>query len=173
MKRDFTPLLLGRDLRSIARANEVVRSVNDQQSFDDLFVLLLHHDRLLVMRTADAIEKITATQPAYLQPHKDQLLSLLRNALDKELKWHLALLIPRVSLTPDELENVWGVLSYWLQNPNESKIVRVNSLQGLHELSVKNPSLSKAFDRIVDSVRHVMIPSLQARIKKLTKKKKK
>lgn len=169
MKKDFAPLLLGKDLRSISRSNEVVRSVNDQESFDELFKLLLHHERLLVMRAADAIEKITVAHPGFLRPHKQQLMSLLKSALHKELKWHIALLVTRLALNEEELKEVWDVLSYWAQNPNESKIVRVNSIQGLFELSVRYPDLKPGFQHTVQMVEHEPIPSLQARIKKLKK----
>ena len=96
MKKDFAPLLLGKDLRSIARSDEVARSVEDQESFDELFNLLLHHERLLVMRAADAIEKITIDNRKFLEPHRSQLLSLLKSAIHKELKWHIAALVTRV-----------------------------------------------------------------------------
>jgi len=167
MKRDFAPLLLGRDLRSIARSGDVVRAVENQEDFDALFNLLLHHERLLVMRAADAIEKITVTRPAYLSVHKQQLLSLLKSAVHKELKWHLALLIARIDLTPAELKEVWDMLSYWVHNPNESKIARVNALQGLYELQSKHPHLKGAFRQIMDVIQQVRIPSLQARIRKI------
>ena len=169
MKKDFAPLLLGKDLRSIARSDEVARSVEDQESFDELFNLLLHHERLLVMRAADAIEKITIDDRKFLDPHRSQLLSLLKSAIHKELKWHIAALVTRVTLTPDELREVWGVLTYWTQNPNESKIVRVNSLQGLYDLSREHPCLKEAFDHTLQVVEHEPIPSLQAKIRKLRK----
>jgi len=169
MKINFAPLLLGKDLRSIARSNEVVHSVSDQESFDELFNLLLHHERLLVMRAADAIEKITLTNKTFLAPHKKQLLVLLKSAMHKELKWHIALLLPRLQLNPDERREVWGVLSYWALNPNESKIARVNSLQGLHELSYRYPEFKESFEHTLHALEHEQIPSLKARIKKLKK----
>jgi peptidyl-tRNA hydrolase len=170
MKKDFAPLLLGGGLRSIARSSDVVRVIDDQADFDALFTLLLHHERLLVMRAADAIEKVTLARPAFLSVHKQQLMSLLKSALHKELKWHIALLIARIDLNADELKEVWDVLSYWLHNPNESKIVRVNSLQGLYELSKKHSELKGSFEQIVQAIRHEPVPSLQARIRMLRKK---
>jgi hypothetical protein len=167
MNKDFAPLLLGKDLRSIARSNEVARFVDDQESFDLLFNFLLHHERLLVMRAADAVEKITTSRPEFLEPHKNQLLTLLRSSVHKELQWHLALLIYRIDLTPAEVREVWSILSYWTQNPNESKIVRVNSLQGLFELSLKYVDFKPSFDNILATIEHEAIPSLQARIKKI------
>ena len=170
MSKDFAPLLLGSDLRSIARSDDVVRAVEDQDDFDALFNLLLHHERLLVMRAADAIEKITLTRPAFLAVHKRQLLKLLKSAIHKELQWHLAILITRIDLSPPELKEVWDILNYWLHNPNESKIVRVNALQGLYELYKKHPDLGDAFRQIMEVIQHVRIPSLQARIRKIRKK---
>lgn len=55
----FEEILKGGDLRSIGKTNEVVGMVNNQKSFDELYQLLFHPDRKIVMRAADAIEKIT------------------------------------------------------------------------------------------------------------------
>lgn len=169
MNTDFMRLLLGKDLRSIGRANEVVKLVHDQQSFDELFGLLLHHERALVMRAADAIEKIVLQNPQFLVPHRKQLLALMRGAMHKELKWHIALLLSRLDLSDQELPEVWDVFAYWAQNPHESRIVRVNSLQALFELSSRHQELLEAFVKVVAKLEHEPIPSLQARIGRLKK----
>lgn len=167
--KTFATILLGKDLRSVGRVKEVIDLVRDQESFDQLFGLLLHHEHLLVMRAADAIEKITIARPELLAPHKGQLLSLIKSAVHKELKWHLALLISRVQLSNEEFDEVWDVFAYWVKNPNESKIVRVNSLQGLFELTKINGHYRDKFRQIIEDLQHVPIPSLQARIRKLQK----
>ena len=51
------------------------------------------------MRAADAAEKITVTRPELLKPHKLELLGLLDEAEQIELRWHLALMAPRLALT--------------------------------------------------------------------------
>ncbi len=168
---DFAHLLLGKDLRTIKKGNEVAKMVGDQESFDQLFGLLLHHERPLVMRAADAVEKVTINHKEFLEPHKFQLLSLLKSAVHKELKWHIAQLVSRLSLSQEELKEVWSILAYWAQNPNESKIVRVNALQGLFDLSRDAPALKRIFEDILQNLAHESIPSLKARIKKLSKKK--
>jgi hypothetical protein len=166
---NFAHLLLGKDRRTIGKADNVVQLVVNQASFDELFALLFHHERTLVMRAADAVEKVTRKHTEFLVPHKMQLLSLLQSAIHLELKWHIAQLIPRLPLDPHELQEVWSILSYWAKNPNESKIVRVNSLQGLYEISSNNPAFKKNLVSIIDTVDHELIPSLKARIKKLRK----
>ena len=164
---NFAHLLLGKDRRSIGKADNVVNLVTNQSSFDELFGLLFHHERTLVMRAADAVEKVTRERKQFLFPHKNQILSLLRSTIHIELKWHIAQLAPRLPLDPQELHEVWSVLSYWAQNPNESKIVPVNSLQGLFDISSYNPAFETSFTNILDTVEHEPIPSLRARIKKL------
>ena len=164
---DFAPLLLGKDLRTIKNADNVAQLVTDQASFDDLFTLLFHHERPLVMRAADAVEKVTRKHKEFLAPYKVQLLSLLKGAINIELKWHIAQLIPRIRLDPHELQEVWSILSYWVRNPNESKLVRANSLQGLFELSRQAPAFRTQFAAVLDDLSHERIPSLIARVKKL------
>lgn len=167
MKKDFAPLLLGRDRRSIGRSEKVLESVTDQESFDELFRFLLHNERLLVMRAADAIEKISSAHPEFLARHKIQLFSLLKSALHKELKWHLALLIARVELDAEELKEAWRHLTYWVSNPNESKLVRVNALQGLFDISSHYPELKGSFNETLKALEHEPVPSIKARVKKL------
>lgn len=127
-------LLSGGDLRSIARSNAVVDRVHTQADFDMLYALLERGERLLAMRAADAVEKITVTKPEFLAKHVKSILQLLENAQHKELKWHLALLAPRLNLDRSERDHVMKVLLAWLQNADESVIVRVNSLQALYDM---------------------------------------
>jgi hypothetical protein len=168
-KGGLTHLLLGKDLRTIRQNSMVVQSIHDQETFDELFGLVFHHERPLVLRAVDAVEKVTSKHPEFLRPHKVQLLSILKSADHKELKWHVAQLIPRVPLSGNETEKVWHTLSYWVLNRNESKIVRVNSLQGLFDLVKINSGLKPDLENIIAAIEHEMIPSLQARIKKITK----
>ena len=166
-KESFTSLLLGKDLRTIRQNNVVVNSIHDQRTFDELFSLVFHHERSLVMRAIDAVEKITSRRPDFLVTHKYQLLEILNSADHKELKWHIAQLIPRVDLTVAELKEVWNKFAYWALNRAESKIVRVNAIQGLFDLSKKNPELKGDFEKIISALEHEMIPSIKARIRKL------
>lgn len=122
------------------------------------------------MRAADAVEKITIRNKHYLVPHKDQLLAVLKSADHKELKWHVAQLLPRIPLKKEEAQEVWFMLKHWCLNPNESRIVRVNALQGMFDLSVMFPELKNDFILTLNKIEHEPVPSLQARIRKLKKK---
>ena len=111
--KSLDEILSGGDLRSIGKGAAVIKSVRTQADFDNLFVLLFHNNRIVVMRAADSIEKITINNPAYLQPHKKEILQLCSTATDKELVWHLAQLTPRVSWNFRELKGVWKRLADW------------------------------------------------------------
>ncbi len=165
--KNFEDLLKGGDLRSIGRTNEVVKEINSEHDFDLLFNGLFHTERTVVMRTADAIEKITIKRPALLNKYKKKLLELCFNVKYIELKWHLALLVSRLKLTSTETERVWLLLTQWATDRLESKIVRVNSVQALFELSQINSELTDRFTRTVNQIIQENIPSLNARIRKL------
>jgi hypothetical protein len=165
-KNLLTSMLLGKGLQ-VKQSDTVLMAVSDQQSFDELFALVFHHERPLVLRAVDAVEKVTIKHPEFLKPHKAQLMSVLKSADHKELKWHIAQLIPRVDLSEAELTDVRHILSYWTLNKNESKIVRVNALQGLFDLSKKYHEVKQDLDKAISSVEHELVPSIQARVKKL------
>jgi len=167
MRKAFSELLLGGDLRQLRGHHEAVAAVHDQSSFDDLFSLIFHHERLLVMRAADAVEKVTARHPHYLDAHQSQLLAMLKSADHQALKGHIALLVPRLALSDAARADVWHILSYWVRNINESKIVRASALQGLYDLSIRHTSYLPEFKTILAALEHELIPSLQARIRKI------
>lgn len=59
----FERLLSGGDLRSIGNCNTVISKIKNQNDFDELIKFLFHNDRIVVMHTADAIEKISISHP--------------------------------------------------------------------------------------------------------------
>ncbi|HZX58393.1 MAG TPA: hypothetical protein VFE54_06695 [Mucilaginibacter sp.] len=165
----FEQILSGGDLRSIGRSNTLVSKITDQQEFDQLFKLLFHSDRLVMMRAADAMEKVTIDHPEYLSGHSKEIINLSEDAENKELKWHLALLIPRFHLDGKEFEEAWGLLVKWAKDKTNSRTVRVNAIQGLFELARQNNGLLQNLKVILSKIKTEDIPSLNARIKKISK----
>ena len=160
-------MLSGGDLRSIGQSNSVVAEIKTQNDFDKLFKFLFHSDRLIVMRAADAIEKITVNKPQYLSKHKKNILELCEVVIDKELKWHLALLLPRLQLNNKEPGKAWDTLTSWAKDKTNSRIVRVNSIQGLFELLNQQIDLTKDFKLTLLKVEKENIPSINARIRSI------
>ena len=161
--------LEGGDLRSIGDVKNLIPLIQNQTDFDKLFKYLHSGDRLVMMRTADAIDKITMNKPEFLSKHKKDLVHFLTTAIDKEFKWHMALLIPRLILSAEELEETWDKLSIWAKDKEESKIVRVNSLQSLFNLARQHTEYKGEFQLISEQIKSENIPSITARLKKLEK----
>lgn len=166
----FEKMLSGGDLRSIGQSNSVAAKVKTQNDFDELFKFLFHTDRLVVMRAADAMEKITINNPHYLTGHKQAILALYNAAKDKELKWHLALLLPRLQLNGNEMGKAWNTLTKWAKDKTNSRIVRVNSIHGLWELSNQQNNLVHDFKLTLLEVEKENISSLNARIRRIKKR---
>jgi hypothetical protein len=160
-------LLSGGDLRSIGKSNKVLATINTQQDFDNLFLLLFGEERLVQMRAADAVEKITIAHPEYLSSHKKEVLGLLISSKNIEFQWHLALLVSRINLTDKEIKIVWNRLSEWALDSGQSKIVRVNSIQSLFDISARASSYKKQFMNLAGELEKQKVPSISVRLRKL------
>ncbi len=161
--------LTGGDLRSTGKVDQLVDLITEQDDFDILFRYLQSSDRLIVMRAADAVEKLTRQTPQFLIAHKAAYIDLLRVAENKELKWHLAQLANRFDYDDAELAGVWQCLKSWTEDKTCSKIVRVNALQALYDLAKDNAYFKAQFKIIVDRLKSENVPSINARIRKLYK----
>lgn len=166
--KNMQSYLSGGDLRSTGRSNELVKLIKTQSDFDTLFRYLFSNQRLIVMRAADAVEKLSAKNPEWTGKHAADLIALLQNANDKELKWHLALICTRLKLDSAQVKSIWNILSKWALDKNESKIVRVNALQGLFEFASIYHSLQAQWVSMASKIGRENIPSLSARIRKLS-----
>lgn len=103
--------LTGGDRRSIGRSNEVVADVlADPSLFDLIFDAIASDDPLIAMRAADAVEKVTAAQPELLRPHKRRLLTELASIPQQEVRWHVAQMLPRLSLSARERRQAAGIV---------------------------------------------------------------
>ena len=170
MRAKLFKMLCGGDLHSIGKANLIADEITNQDDFDVLFEYLYSDNRLIVMRVADAIEKITVESHEFLYVHKSEIFEFCKNADNIEFRWHLALLLPRLSLSADEFAYVWELLSSWLHDPAESRIVRVNSIQALFELSQQDLTTKEKLYGIMNEMEQEKIPSLLARIRKIRRK---
>lgn len=132
--------LEGGDRRSIGNSEEVVRIVlTNPTLFEELFSGLLARDPRVRMRAADAVEKITRARPDLLQPWKKMLLSTASAFQEKELRWHVAQLIPRLRLTGKERKLAVQILMDYLEDG--SSLVKTFSMQALVELAAEDEQL--------------------------------
>lgn len=162
----FPHLLLGRKLRH-DRQQRITESVEDQPSFDELFKLVFHHERLVAQHAMRAVMVIVKGHAEFLQAHAAQLLSILRSHDYKEIKGYVIQLIPKLEIGLADLDRVWHMLTYMALNSNEQKTLRAHALQSLFELTRKHPNLTDELQDVLNDLLHESIPSIQAKVLKL------
>ncbi|MGA7785831.1 MAG: hypothetical protein WB997_14400, partial [Candidatus Acidiferrales bacterium] len=80
----------------IGRSDEVAAMVaKNPRLFPKLIAGLWSENPLVRMRAADATEKVTRKNRKLLQPCKKELMGLMAEANEQEMRWHLAVMIPR------------------------------------------------------------------------------
>src|SRR5271156_3801548 len=102
-RKHILDLLQGGDRRMIGRSGQVAAMVAEApELFPELIAGLWSEDPLVRMRAADAAEKVTRKKHELLQTHKRELLGLMAETEQQELRWHLAAMVPRLRLNARE-----------------------------------------------------------------------
>ncbi|MDP2036510.1 MAG: hypothetical protein Q8L04_03940 [Ignavibacteria bacterium] len=156
-------LLKGNDLRSIGKSNEVVELVtSDPELFDEVFNGILHEDKVIRARCADAVEKVARKFPEYIQKRKTVILKNLKAYNQKEVIWHIASMLGVLKLTPKENKTAAAQLYKWLES-SDSIIVKVMCMQTLSDFALRDKKLLKS---VRDEIERQMIngaPAVKAR----------
>jgi HEAT repeat protein len=151
---------------SIGRSNEIAALVLEQpRLFPDLIQGIDSQDALVRMRAADAAEKASAQRPDLLRAFKAELLRLLGEATQQELRWHLAQMIPRLNLHRRERLQVVGILRRYLAD--RSSIVRTCALQALADLAAQDNSLVIQVEALLRNSLRNGTAAMKARSRKL------
>ena len=96
-------LLRGGNRRSIGRADKVAAmAAKKPVLFQQLIAGLWDEHAVVRMRSADAAEKVTRKNYGLLASYRKGLLSLLAEAGGQEVRWHLAVMVPRLPLSNAE-----------------------------------------------------------------------
>jgi len=159
-------LLEGGDRRTIGRSDQVVAIVSrDAKLFPQMIAGLWSKDRLVRIQAADATEKVTRTHAKLLRPCKKELLGLMAEAQEQELRWHLAVMVPRLPLTRKEKEIAIRALKSYLED--SSSIVKTLALQGLADLAQDDPNLRSGVVEILRQATRNGTPAMKARSRNL------
>ncbi|MBX7146813.1 MAG: hypothetical protein K1X44_05840 [Alphaproteobacteria bacterium] len=165
---DVITLLSGSDLRSIGQVNYIIDQVQKNKlPIADLFAAIFYSDEGVRMRAADALEKISAHNPLILKPFKKQILNKVSKITRQEVRWHLAQILPRLSLTKKERDTAFILLKEFLKD--QSKIVRTFALQALTDIALQDPIYIQETINIVKNALQKGSPAMKSRAKKLIK----
>jgi len=158
--------LKGGDRRSIGLSDEVVSDVLNKP---DLFHVLIDglsiDDPVIKMRAADAMEKASLEHPQYLLPYKKKLIELATNTKQKEVRWHLAQILPRLNLTHKENVKVVDILlTYFSGN---SSIVNTFVMQAFADIAKTDEELRPSLLVHICELTEIGTPAMKARGRKL------
>jgi hypothetical protein len=150
----------------IGRSDQVVAMVcKAPELFPELIAGLWSADPLVRMRAADAAEKVTLKKRELLLPYKRDLLGLMRETNQQELRWHLAAMVPRLLLNTKERNLATSLLVGYLED--RSSIVKTFALQGLADLAQDDPSIRPRVIEILREATRNGTPAMKARSRKL------
>lgn len=127
-------------------------------------------DAIVRMRAADAAEKVSVILPELLKPYKSELLGLLVETEQIELRWHLAQMVSRLPLTKAESLRAAQTLQHYLGD--RSSIVRTFALQALADISRSNPELRSQVTKILRESVVRGTAAMKARARRLLKERK-
>jgi hypothetical protein len=122
-------------------------------------------DAVVRMRAADVAEKVTARRPELLQPYKKKLFTIAGSSDQREVRWHSALMIPRLKLTAKERAVAVDILFDYLRD--RSSIVKTFAMQGLATLASADPRLRAKILPLLRELTEVGTPAMRARGRKL------
>ncbi len=117
------------------------------------------------MRAADAIEKITRQRPDLLQPYKRKLLAIAGSSEQQEIRWHAALILPRLALNAKERTVVLDILFDYLRD--KSSIVKTFAMQAIWDLAADDPKLKAQIIPLIEELTLVGTAAMRARGRKL------
>ncbi|MCP4623295.1 MAG: hypothetical protein GY850_07150 [bacterium] len=161
--------LQGGDRRSIGKVDEVVDQVlRSAALFEELINGLIVDDPLIRMRSADAVEKITQVKPEWLTPYKKILIQLAGDSNQQEVRWHMAQILPRLTLNPRERKAIVDILYSYLND--KSKIVVTFALQALTDFAVEDIRLKQRVIGVLEEFTKTGSPAIKNRGRKLLQK---
>ncbi len=161
--------LTGGDRRSIGNVAGVIHDVLKKPAlFEVLFDGLAVDDPLIRMRAADAIEKISADQPALLRPFKKNIIRLAGESRQQEVRWHMAQIIVRPAWTTREKDQVVEILFDYLND--NSKIVVTFAQQALSDFAAQDKKLHPRVVEVLKELTATGSPAIKNRGRKLLEK---
>ena len=174
-------LAAGRHRISSGRTAEVIDLVRaDLKRAPQLLECLWDEEPAVAMRAADALEKLTRRRPSQPDPVRDALLVLLQRSwkapligllsesTENKLRWCLAPVLPRLTLTISECRRVAAILRTCLED--KSSIVKTCAMQGLAELTRQDASLLPEVLDLLRILARSGTPAMRARGRILLRK---
>jgi len=92
-------------------------------------------------------------------------LGLLGETIEQELRWHLAVMVPRLALNSNERKPTISLLNSYMRD--KSSIVKTFALQGLADLARDDAGIRSEVIEILREATRSGTPAMKARSRKL------
>ncbi len=120
------------DYKSLGQVPEVVQEVYTDNSLLPLLVEgLLHKNPKVAFRSAIALDKIGREKPILLSTSKKEILAAANVIDDKNVIWHLSLVMSYLPLTDDEIAEALNLITGWLTDKKPAIFAKVNCMQAI------------------------------------------
>lgn len=158
-------LLKGGDLRSDGRGDEVAYEViKNPELFDLLWEGLFEADPVVRGRTAHALEKVSRNNYDLFENLSVQIMDKALNDNIPMVKWHLAMLIANLKLSPSETSRAISTLIKLLDDP--SAFVKTWSISSLTILAMENPEKKQVIRDKIAAFKNNESVAVQNRVSK-------
>lgn len=165
-KSNILRKLAGGYRQSLGQSGTIVSEIAESpRLFAQTFAALSHTDPIVRMRAADVIEKASREHPELLRPYKRAVLREVALIEQQEVRWHVAQMLPRLTLTAKELDTAVSILFDYLED--KSSIVRTMAMQTLADFAVEDAQLRKRIVPIIEYLTREGTAAMRARGRKL------
>lgn len=164
---DVLNLIGDENQRTVAYVDQIIQHMIDSPDFVSVIIgCMTNRHRGLAMRAADGLEKFSLQHTTGLQPFADDLIEILQNQSQKEVRWHLAQILPRLKLSDEQMRIV---LKIWIEDfyKSPSNIVQAMSLQAVHDIADVYVPAGKKLNQLIDDALEKGAPAIKARARRL------
>lgn len=167
-KNPILDMLIPGDLRMKGNSEKVVEHILSNAGELDLLIACLDKEsEAMRMRCCDAMEKISRSHPQWFNQYKARLLKTAEREEQKEVRWHLAQIIPRLSLTTRQKHTAYTTFQTYLND--KSSIVKTFAMQALVDLAQQDNSLMNETRKTIQVLTRTGTPAMQSRGHQLLK----
>ncbi|MBP2303143.1 ACT domain-containing protein [Azospirillum picis] len=157
------------DRRTAGDPSSVAMQVStDRGRLAELVGCLFDRDAGVRMRAADALERVSRGNAAWLDPYVEHLLTDAVAIDQAEVRWHLAQIVPRLTMNDEQRHRAAVLLADWFEN-SPSRIVQSSALQAVVDLAERDATLRPVSVEMLGRAMRSGIPSLADRARRILK----
>jgi hypothetical protein len=165
-KNPILEMLRPGDLRMKGNVEKVLKRIlSNHKELDMLIQCLDMEGDAMRMRCCDAMEKLSRQHPEWFNKYKKRLLDASQQFTRKEVRWHLAQIIPRLPLTDRQRLLAYRTFQSYLED--ESSIVKTFAMQALTDLAMQDVDLLDTTRTTIKQLAKHGTPAMQSRSRQL------